>query len=285
MKLIIISGLSGSGKTVALHTLEDEGYYCVDNLTLSLLPSFIDQIVEHEFKAYDLVAIGIDARSGSQNLDSFSDIIKSIKSTAIDIEVVFFQAEKNTLIKRFSDTRRKHPLTRKGAPLGEAIDIETSLLQPISTAADLNIDTTNTNIHQLREQIKQRILNRPKNELSLLIQSFGFKNSVPTDSDFVFDVRCLPNPHWEESLRPLSGQDPEVQHFLHDKPDVIAMLDQISQFMEYWIPKFAEQNRYYLTISVGCTGGQHRSVYMADQLLKRLQNHYSNVSLRHREME
>ncbi len=285
MKLIIISGLSGSGKTVALHTLEDEGYYCVDNLTLSLLPSFIEQIVEHEFKAYDLVAIGIDARSGSQHLDSFSDIIKNLKTSHINIEVVFFQAEKNTLIKRFSDTRRKHPLTRSGAPLAEAIDIETSLLQPISTTADLIIDTTNTNIHQLRELIKQRILNRPKNELSLLIQSFGFKNSVPADSDFVFDVRCLPNPHWEQRLRPLTGQDPEVQKFLQDKEDVISMLDQITQFMEYWIPKFAEQNRYYLTISVGCTGGQHRSVYIAEQLIKRLQNSYNNISLRHREVE
>lgn len=285
MKLIIISGLSGSGKTVALHTLEDEGYYCVDNLTLSLLPSFIDQIVEHDFKAYDQVAIGIDARGDSQNLDSFSDIINTLKSASIDIEVVFFQAEKNTLIKRFSDTRRKHPLTRNGIPLAEAIDIEASLLHPISTAADLNIDTTNTNIHQLRELIKQRILNRPENELSLLIQSFGFKNSVPAVSDFVFDVRCLPNPHWDKSLRPLSGQDPEVQHFLQDKQDVITMLDQITQFMEYWIPKFAEQNRYYLTISVGCTGGQHRSVYIAEQLLKRLQQNYSNLSLRHREME
>jgi len=284
MKLIIISGLSGSGKTVALHTLEDEGYYCVDNLTLSLLPSFINQIVEDEFKAYDLVAIGIDARSGSQDLDSFSDIIKSIKSSVVDIEVVFFQAEKNTLIKRFSDTRRKHPLTRNGAPLAEAIDMETSLLHPISSTADLTIDTTDTNIHQLRELIKQRILKRPKNELSLLIQSFGFKNSVPADSDFVFDVRCLPNPHWEQRLRPLTGQDPEVQHFLHDKEDVIIMLDQITEFMEYWIPKFAQQNRYYLTISVGCTGGQHRSVYMAEQLLKRLQNVYSNISLRHREI-
>ena len=285
MKLIIISGLSGSGKTVALHTLEDEGYYCVDNLTLSLLPSFIEQIVEHEFKAYDLVAIGIDARSGSQHLDSFSDIIKNLKTSHINIEVVFFQAEKNTLIKRFSDTRRKHPLTRSGAPLAEAIDIETSLLQPISTTADLIIDTTNTNIHQLRELIKQRILNRPKNELSLLIQSFGFKNSVPADSDFVFDVRCLPNPHWEQRLRPLTGQDPEVQKFLQDKEDVISMLDQITQFMEYWIPKFAEQNRYYLTISVGCTGGQHRSVYIAEQLIKRLQNSYNNISLRHRVVE
>ena len=285
MKLIIISGLSGSGKTVALHTLEDEGFYCVDNLALSLLPSFIDQIVEHDFKTYDLVAIGVDARSDSQNLDSFSDIIDSIKSTGIDIEVVFFRAEKNTLIKRFSDTRRKHPLTRSGAPLAEAIDIETSLLHPISTVADLNIDTTNTNIHQLRELIKKRILNRPENELSLLIQSFGFKNSVPADSDFVFDVRCLPNPHWDKSLRPLTGQDPEVQQFLQDEQDVIAMLDQITQFMEYWIPKFAEQNRYYLTISLGCTGGQHRSVYIAEQLLKRLQQNYSNLSLRHREME
>lgn len=285
MKLIIISGLSGSGKTVALHTLEDEGYYCVDNLTLSLLPSFIEQIVEHDFKAYDLVAIGIDARSGSQDLDSFSDIINNLKTSHINIEVVFFQAEKNTLIKRFSDTRRKHPLTRSGAPLAEAIDIEASLLQPISTTADLIIDTTNTNIHQLRELIKQRILNRPKNELSLLIQSFGFKNSVPADSDFVFDVRCLPNPHWEPRLRPLTGQDPEVQKFLQDKEDVIAMLDQITQFMEYWIPKFAEQNRYYLTISVGCTGGQHRSVYIAEQLIKRLQNSYNNISLRHREVE
>ena len=285
MKLVIISGFSGSGKTVALHTLEDEGFYCVDNLPLGLLPSFTEQIVSNQIQIYDEVAVGIDARSGVNDLRRYSEIINTVKSTGIEVETIFFKTEINTLIKRFSDTRRRHPLAKKGIPLAEAIDIERNLLAPISIEADLCLDTTHTNIHQLRSLLKERVLLRTEKQLSLLFQSFGFKHSTPTDSDFVFDVRCLPNPHWEPTLRALTGQDPEVIEFLHDQDDVIAMLNHIRNFMEFWIPKFADQNRYYLTVSIGCTGGQHRSVYITEQLCKYFQGTLANVSLRHREME
>ncbi|MCW8933288.1 MAG: RNase adapter RapZ [Gammaproteobacteria bacterium] len=285
MKLIIISGLSGSGKTVALHTLEDEGFYCVDNFPLGLLSSFADHIKNQQIHIYEDVAVGIDARSGANDLKCFNKIIQSIKEKDIETEVIYFQAEINELIKRFSDTRRRHPLTRKGIPLAEAIDIERNLLLPISQDADLCLDTSHTNVHQLRALVKDRIISRPNQELSILIQSFGFKHNTPTDSDFVFDVRCLPNPHWEPALRPLTGQDPEVQEFFKNQNDVIDMYSHIRNFMEHWIPKFAEQSRYYLTISIGCTGGQHRSVYIAEQLNDYFRKKYSGVSLRHREME
>ncbi len=285
MKLIIISGLSGSGKTVALHTLEDEGFYCVDNLPLGLLPGFTEQIMSHQMNIYDEVAVGIDARSGVDALRRFNEIIKTVKDSGVELETIYFQADINELIKRFSDTRRKHPLTKKGIPLAEAIDIERNLLSTVTVEADLCIDTTHTNVHQLRALVKERILRRSEGELSVLFQSFGFKHSVPTDSDFVFDVRCLPNPHWEPRLRPLTGQAPEVQNFLKDQQEVIDMISQISSFMEFWIPEFAKQNRYYLTISIGCTGGQHRSVYVTEMLRDYFLNKYTNVSLRHREME
>lgn len=285
MKLVIISGLSGSGKTVALHTLEDEGFYCVDNLPLGLLPAFIEQLSSRQMQIYDQVAVGIDARSGASDLKRFREIIDPMKNDIIDIEVVYFETSVNELIKRFSDTRRRHPLTRKGIPLAEAIDIERNLLSPIALSADLCLDTTHTNVHQLRGLIKKRIISRSPQQLSILFQSFGFKHSVPTDSDFVFDVRCLPNPHWEPSLRPLTGQDPEVQAFLKQQDDVIDMFSHIRNFLEYWIPKFAEQNRYYLTVSIGCTGGQHRSVYIAELLNNYFRDKFNNISLRHREMD
>ena len=285
MRLVIISGFSGSGKTVALHTLEDEGFYCVDNLPLGLLADFTEQIMNHQMQIYNEVAVGVDARSGVNDMRRFSDIIKKVKTFGIEVEVIYFHAELNALIKRFSDTRRRHPLAKKGIPLAEAIDIERNLLAPIAVDADLSFDTTHTNVHQLRDLVKKRILSRPESELSVLFQSFGFKHSVPTDSDFVFDVRCLPNPHWEPQLRPLTGQDPEVKDFLKDQDEVIAMFNHIRNFMEFWIPKFAEQNRYYLTVSIGCTGGQHRSVYLAEQLRDYFKGKYANVSLRHREMD
>jgi len=285
MKLIIISGLSGSGKTVALHTLEDEGLYCVDNFPLGLLSDFTDHINSQHIKIYEDVAVGIDARSDANDLKRFNQTIQALKNKNIEVEVIYFQAEINELIKRFSDTRRRHPLTRKGIPLAEAIDIERNLLMPIVQDADLCLDTTHTNVHQLRALVKDRIISRPAQELSILIQSFGFKHNTPTDSDFVFDVRCLPNPHWEPALRSFTGQDPQVKAFFKDQDDVIDMYSHIRNFMEYWIPKFAEQSRYYLTISIGCTGGQHRSVYIAEQLNEYFQKKFPAVSLRHREME
>ena len=286
MNLTIISGLSGSGKTVALHTLEDEDYYCVDNLPLGLLPEFVQRVTNRTIEHHDNIAVGIDARSASHDLKRFSEIIKPLRELNSNVEVIYLQAEPATLIKRYSDTRRRHPLTRKGLPLADAIEAERNLLSDIAAGSDLVIDTTFTNIHQLRELVKQRIVRREKKDsLSVLFQSFGFKHGTPTDSDFMFDVRCLPNPHWEHHLRPLNGLDAEVMDFLNNSVEVEQMLEYIRDFLQTWVPKFEQQNRYYLTISIGCTGGQHRSVYIAQQLCEYFSDRLDTVHIRHRELE
>lgn len=284
MKLVIVSGLSGSGKTVALHTLEDENYYCVDNLPLGLIPDFVERVLSRDLQPYENIAVGIDARSDSNDLRRFNEIIKPLREKDIHLEVIYLQAELTTLIKRFSDTRRKHPLTTKGLPLAEAIEVERNLLSAVSSEADLFIDTTYTNVHQLRDLIKEQVVKNKGEKLTLLFQSFGFKHGAPTDSDFVFDVRCLPNPHWEPKLRPLTGLDKDVIEFLQSQDDVQEMLDHIEGFMQHWLPKFKQQNRFYLTISIGCTGGQHRSVFIAQQLYDDFKGANDNVVIRHREM-
>ena len=286
MNLVIISGLSGSGKTVALHTLEDEDYYCIDNMPLGLLPDFAQRVMNRTIQPYENIAVGIDARSDARDLRRFPEIVKPLQELDISIEVIYLQAELSTLIKRFSETRRRHPLTRKGLPLAEAIEVERNLLSDIAAGSDLFIDTTFKNVHQLRELIKERIVKREnKNNLSVLFQSFGFKHGTPTDSDFVFDVRCLPNPHWEHKLRPLTGLDAEVIEFLKNHVEVGQMLNYIRDFLQNWIPKFEQQNRYYLTVSIGCTGGQHRSVYIAQQLCEDFRDKMGTVSIRHRELD
>ena len=287
MKLIIVSGLSGSGKTVALHTLEDEDYYCVDNFPIGLLPQFVERILSRKVQLYDNIAVGIDARSDPADLRDFNTIFEWIQhrdtETKIEIEIIYIQAELDTLIKRFSDTRRRHPLTKKGLPLSEAIEVERNLLKDVATSANLYIDTTHTNIHELRSYIKERVVERQQTKLSLLFNSFGFKNGAPADSDFVFDVRCLPNPHWEPNLRALTGQDPEVIAFLQEQEDVQQMLEHITTYLNFVIPKFIKQNRYYITVSIGCTGGQHRSVYIAETLHESFRSQLENVSIHHRE--
>jgi len=286
LRLIIVSGLSGSGKSIALNTLEDEGFYCVDNLPLSLLPDFTKRMLDQGINIYQSIAVGVDARSGPKDLQDFENIIDKVKQFPIQVEIIFLKAELNTLFKRFSETRRKHPLTKRGIPLFEAIEIENSLLAPIAHDADLTLDTTQTNIHQFRSVIKERLLEQETSSgLSLLIQSFGFKHGSPTDSDFVFDVRCLPNPHWEPKLRPLTGQDPGVIEFLQSYEIVDRMFHQVADFIDNWVPEFEAQNRYYLTVSIGCTGGQHRSVYLAETLSRHFKDHLANVSLRHRELD
>ena len=285
MKLVIISGLSGSGKTIALHTLEDEEFYCVDNLPLGLLPEFVQRVMNRTIQPYEAMAVGIDARSESHDLRKFPEIIKPLRELDIDIKVIYLQAELTTLIKRFSDTRRRHPLTKKGLPLTEAIEVERNLLSDIAAESDLYIDTTYRNIHQLRSLIKERVVEHRNNSLSLLFQSFGFKHGTPTDSDYVFDVRCLPNPYWESQLRPLTGRDNEVIEFLQSHDEVEQMLNYIRSFLHNWIPKFEQQNRSYLTVSIGCTGGQHRSVYIAERLRNDFADKIASVSIRHRELE
>ncbi|PCH60803.1 MAG: RNase adapter RapZ [Gammaproteobacteria bacterium] len=285
MKLIIVSGLSGSGKSVALGTLEDLGYYCIDNLPAGLLPNFARQMLLSDDGAVNrLSAVAIDARNMVQDIRDFSDVLKEIRELEVPIEILFLDTEKETLVRRFSETRRKHPLTNADTSLAEAIDEEASLLSEISGFADLRIDTTHTNVHQLRDMLVQRVVKKNSNSFSILLTSFGFKNGVPVDANFVFDVRCLPNPHWDPQLRKLTGLDNDVELFLARQEDVVDMLADIKHYLQKWLPRYAKENRSYLTIAVGCTGGQHRSVFLVEQIAKSLRDQYASLLVRHREL-
>ena len=281
MKLVIVSGLSGSGKSIALQVLEDLEYYCIDNLPINMFGALTAEIIsaKHEY-----VAIGIDARNVTSELNSFSKQIRQLEKNQIDCEILFLEASDAALIKRFSETRRKHPLSSQEMPLNEAIIQERLLLDPISSKADLRIDTSSTNVHQLRNLIKSRVKQGDKQGISIMFESFGFKHGMPKNSDFVFDVRCLPNPHWVPELRPQTGFDTDVIRYLDSHQEVNEMLDDIMSFMEKWLPRFEADNRSYLTIAIGCTGGQHRSVYFANKLAKMIKNKHNNVLSRHREI-
>jgi UPF0042 nucleotide-binding protein len=286
MKLIIVTGLSGSGKSTTLHTLEDMGYYCVDNLPVFMLDSFGKELAHSGDKAYQLTAVGVDARNRSDYLLKVPAVVEDLRKRGIDSEILFLEAQDEALLRRFSETRRKHPLTAPDLPLAEAVQLERTLLEPLLSHADLKVDTTHTNIHELRNIIRQRLTttSKPVKEMSILFQSFGHKHGVPRDADFVYDVRCLPNPHWVAELRTYTGRDKPVMDFLGKDKQVKKMLEHISHFLQAWIPAFEEEGRSYLTIAVGCTGGQHRSVYLAEQLAKYFQSQGRNVLVRHREL-
>jgi UPF0042 nucleotide-binding protein len=283
VKLVIVSGLSGSGKSVALHTLEDLGYYCIDNLPAGLLGSLVTELGT---AANPVVraAVGIDARNLTHSLDSIGDTLADLQSRQIDSEILFLTCETDTLIKRFSETRRRHPLSYGGLSLAEAIEHEQQLLEPISQCADLYIDTSQTTLHQLRDLIRDRVVRRSDRTLSLLFESFGYKHGIPVDADFVFDARCLPNPHWQPELRRLTGRDRAVIDYLQGEAAVAAMQSALCEFFEAWIPAFEADNRSYLTVAIGCTGGQHRSVYLTEQLAQHFRQRYPNVATRHREL-
>ena len=284
MKLVIVSGLSGSGKSVALHTLEDLDYYCIDNLPVGLLEAFVQQLLDNPQPDQENVAVGVDARSQSADLQHFPDILKRLRARGVRVEILYLQADDETLLKRFSETRRKHPLSRGNVTLADAIRRERSLLQPISANASLHIDTTHTNVHQLRDLVQERVGAKTDGSLSLLFKSFGFKHGIPEDADFVFDVRCLPNPHWDARLRPQTGLDAEVVDYLDEQPLVDEMYAEICRFLDTWIPRFESENRSYLTVALGCTGGQHRSVYLAERLGRHFKERYPSVLVRHREL-
>jgi len=285
MRLVVISGMSGSGKTIALQALEDIDYYCVDNLPVTLLTEFARQMI----KAGDRIgarniAVGIDARNVERNLKNFGSLLADIRALGFGCEVIFLEADTETLIKRFSETRRKHPLTGDGTPLVEALAAERALLAPISACADLTVDTTTSNVHQLRSLITERIAQRKKPSLSMLFISFGYKNGIPADADFVFDVRCLPNPHWEPSLRQFDGRREEVKAFLEQHPQVGKMYEDIKGFLERWVPAFEKENRNYMSVAIGCTGGQHRSVYLVESIAGHFRQSRNNIVVRHREL-
>jgi RNase adapter protein RapZ len=282
LELIIVTGLSGSGKSIALRVLEDSGYYCIDNLPATLLP----QISHHlDVTSQNKVAISIDSRSAA--LEALPNAIEILKNSGILIKVLFLESSVETLVKRFSETRRKHPLSDANTTLAESISHERDLLAGITDLGH-HIDTSSLSANTLRNYILD-FISQPNNRQSstglvVLFTSFGFKNGLPLDADFVFDVRSLPNPHYDPILRPLTGKDAAIKAFLEKEPEVIEMLADIQHYVEKWLPSFDADNRSYLTIAIGCTGGQHRSVYFVEQLSAHFKQQKQNVIIRHREL-
>jgi UPF0042 nucleotide-binding protein len=284
MRLIIVSGLSGSGKTVALHVLEDIGYYCIDNMPAALLKSVVEEVTTGSDQPTKLLAVGVDARNRRQDLEALPQLIDELRAQDIRTDVVFLQASDDVLLKRFSETRRRHPLTEHGAALRAAIHAERDMLAQVINAADLVIDTSRTSVYELAEAIRERVDRRKEHTLSVLIESFGFKNGIPADADFVFDVRCLPNPYWDLKLRGLTGLNGEVRNFLDEQETVVAMYADILAFLTRWIPEYDNMHRGYLTVAIGCTGGQHRSVYMVEKLGAALGQAHESISTSHNEL-
>lgn len=283
MRLVVVSGRSGSGKSTALHLLEDNGFYCIDNLPAGLLPELAKQASEADLNL-PAIAISIDARNLASDLQRFPELLKQVRDAGVQCDVLFLAAGDDVLIKRFSETRRKHPLTDSQRSLAEAIAQELRILEPIIDLATLKIDTSHLNLYQLRDQIKQRLLGSQGSTPSVLIQSFGFKRGVPADADLIFDVRCLPNPYWRPELRSYSGLDEPVREYLSSQPDVEEMYQDIRQFLNKWLPRYAAGERSYMTIAIGCTGGHHRSVYLAERLVSELRANTPNLLIRHRDL-
>lgn len=284
MRLIVVSGLSGSGKTIALQAMEDMNIYCIDNLPFKLLPSLAAHLKNTRHVHYKDAAVGIDARNLADDFEDFSTVLAQIRNQGIKCETLFLTADDPTLLKRFSETRRKHPLSGTSLPLNEAIEAERRLLSPVIADADWHLDTSHTNVHQLRILVRERLGRGGEQTLSLLFLSFGYKHGLPPDADYVFDVRCLPNPYWEPHLRPLTGVDAQVRAFLEQQPAVGRMFESISDFLDVWVPNFEAENRSYMTVAVGCTGGYHRSVYLVERLATHFRKSRGNVLTRHREL-
>lgn len=283
MRLVIISGLSGSGKSVALNTLEDNGFYCIDNLPAGLLGAFGRHVAESGAAGPQAYAVGIDARNHPDDLARFPELLRELGDNGMRSEILFLDAEHGTLLTRFSETRRRHPLSGADRTLAEAIERERELLEPILAHADLVIDTTTTTVHQLRELVRERLA-RQHVGLSLMFESFGYKHGTPSDADLVLDARCLPNPHWVPDLKPLTGRDAAVKEYLLAQPLVVEWLRDMQGLLERWIPHFERENRSYLTVAIGCTGGHHRSVYLAEHLAAAFGAQRSGVTVRHREL-
>lgn len=277
MQLIIVTGLSGSGKSVVLKALEDTGYYCVDNLPATLLP----QIVDHLKGTQKRVAISTDTRSAA--LEALPENIQKLKAQGISVQVLFLESTPESLVKRFSETRRRHPLSSGDMTLAESIEKERTLLGPLAELGH-HIDTSDLSANTLRGWVKDFVAHE-NNNITLLFTSFGFKHGIPLDADFVFDVRCLPNPHYDPLLRPMTGKDAPVKAFLEKEPLVHDMYQDIQNFVTRWLPSFILENRSYLTIAIGCTGGQHRSVHIVEELGKHFSKQNQQVLIRHRELE
>ena len=279
-RVIFVSGLSGAGKSVVLHTLEDLNFYCIDNLPIGLLENLFDQLLQYPKH----IAIGINARNQESLIPTLTQCINKFRKTKIHTELIYLEADSDVLTKRYSETRRKHPFSDESIPLGTAISNERQLLSPLATSADLIIDTSQTTVHDLRKLISERVFGRNHYSLSLQLMSFGFKNGSPRDADFVFDIRCLPNPYWEKNLRDHSGKDEDVILYLEQQSLVIKMVEDLVSFLTEWLNHFEAENRSYLTVAVGCTGGRHRSVYIVDRLAEKLPVMEKQIIVRHRDL-
>lgn len=283
MNYFIVSGLSGSGKSIALQALEDLGYYCIDNLPATLLPELAKKLMAFPPTEIGNCAVGIDSRNRGF-LEALPDTLEEVAHLGLTYKILFLEADEHVLIKRYSETRRKHPLTDSGTALIEGIRREQELLLPLHLAADRHIDTSHTTAQELRAMVRDFVGAGPDTSLTLLFESFGYKHGAPLDADFVFDVRCIANPYWYDELRSLNGVHPQVIEFFEGKEDVRRMIDHIKSFMENWLPSFKKENRSYITVAIGCTGGQHRSVYIANQLAGYFLDHKLTVQVRHREL-
>lgn len=268
-----------------MHQLEDEGYFAIDNLPASLLGGLVEHTGANLSPNFRGIAVCIDARNSAQDLATFPATLASLPGH-VQHRVLFLDADDATLLKRFSETRRRHPLSgHEGTPLADAIAFESELLEPVAARASLTLDTRSMTIYELRDAIRQRLVGLDAGEMTILLQSFGFKRGIPVDADLIFDLRMLPNPHWSEPLRHKTGLDTEVVEYLEQYEMTQQLFDDIAGFIDRWVPAYRDSNRSYLTVAVGCTGGQHRSAYMAHRLFKHLQGQYAQVQLRHRELQ
>ncbi len=280
MNLIIVSGRSGSGKSVALRVLEDLGYYCVDNIPVNLLPALTHTVIND----YDKVAVSLDVRNLPDDPNDASEIIDYLPNS-VELSILYLDANDGDLIRRFSETRRLHPLIKQNIALDQAIALEKKLLEPVSSRADLYINTSKLSPHQLADLVRERILGKKTGVMVLVFESFGYKYGIPPDADFVFDARFLPNPFWEESLKKGTGLDQNVKDFLASQPIVTKFIWQINSFMMTWLPHLERNNRTYVTIAIGCTGGKHRSVYIAELLANNFRKEREDIQTRHRDID
>lgn len=281
LRLIIVSGLSGSGKSVALRVLEDLGYYCIDNLPAGLLLAAVEELRRFGKESPQHLAVGLDARNRADNLNTLPELLRELRDQGVETDIIFLHASDEILLQRYGESRRRHPLAEQGTQLRAAIESERAVLSEIQMSADLIVDTSQTSIYELADVMRSRVGRRESQTLSVLIESFGFKYGMPTDADFVFDLRSLPNPYWTMDLRGLTGLDQEVREFLDGQEKFGEMFEDISRFLSRWIPHYKDANRGYLTVAIGCTGGQHRSVYMTEKLASVLRQHHEPILTRH----
>lgn len=284
MQLVIVSGLSGAGKTVALKQFEDVGWYCIDNLPLELVQPLVAHALSNPEPRYERIAIGIDARANPREIEHFPLSVDMLRSQGVSTRVLFLTAGDDAILRRYGETRRKHPLTDAEISLVEAIQLERKLLKPIADQADETLDTSGFNLHQLRAAVHARLPGDVETPLALTFVSFGYKNGIPEGVDFIFDARCLPNPYWIPELRPLSGRDAPVATYLEAHQEVLDYSAGVQHFLERWLPVFHTQGRPYVTVAIGCTGGQHRSVYLAEHLAMSFHSDTIWVGVRHRDV-